>query len=353
MESAVFLGYQSALEYLCRERYFDATSTGTWNSDKELPPIPPADRTATVRSLPDKLPSDDQISALLDGPLRGLSTPIHVLVPSQNTCSRSRLKISHLWSQHLLTGSFQIISKDVYCSSPEFCFVQMARMLSLVELARLANELCGTYALAPYEEDGFRTCRPLISHLHLKSFINRAVYSHIRWSQNAKQVLRFVGDRSASPMETTVALLLALPYRYGGYAAIFPAFNDVFLSGRAADTELPYHCDLLWKKHRVAVEYEGEDYHTGIDRIERDADRCNALVRGGIHIIRITKRQLYNTQRFDKLARQILAFLGKRPCMDRCRYNWNERRDLLRAQLLPSKNNSLCNERIGRTSISF
>ena len=38
-------------------------------------------------------------------------------------------------------------------SAPEFCFLQMAGCLSLVQLIQLGFELCGTYAVDPDRQD--------------------------------------------------------------------------------------------------------------------------------------------------------------------------------------------------------
>lgn len=89
MGTSVFLGHQSALEYLCRERYFEASPLGNLGFHLGDCPVAPSARTSRVRSLGGSCPSDDDIRSLLDGPLRGLSTPVHVLVPTRSPAAEA------------------------------------------------------------------------------------------------------------------------------------------------------------------------------------------------------------------------------------------------------------------------
>ena len=254
----VILGYQSALEYLCRKRYFGASFVANrfhLEDDADVP----RERTCRIRSLRSVCPSDNHVGLLLDSRLRGISAPLHVLVPNASDCSRSRLKIAHVWSSPPLRGSFAKIAPGLLTCSAELCLVQFARLFPPVELARLACELCGAYALAPERENGFCTCAPATSIEFVRAFARRARENGTRGAEALLTALDFAVDGAASPMESAIALLLCLPYRYGGYHLPLPTLNErpVKTGGRRSIADATTHrCDLLWPDANVALEYE-------------------------------------------------------------------------------------------------
>jgi len=96
-----------------------------------------------------------------------------------------------------------------------------------------------------------------------------------------------------------------------------------------------YACDLLWPDAKLALEYDGEQSHVGLDRIAHDSERRNDLHHLDITVLSITKRQLGSTESFDRAARQIAKRLGTRLRLDECRYDWHARHTALRDKLLP------------------
>lgn len=118
-------------------------------------------------------------------------------------------------------------------STPEFCFLQMAGCLSLVQLIQLGFELCGTYALvggAP----AVRRAAPLTTKVKLAAFVEQS--SGARGCKKAARAVRYVQDGAASPMETMLAMMLCLPYGLGGYGLEKPLINhrvDVPSSSKA------------------------------------------------------------------------------------------------------------------------
>ena len=352
MGASVFLGYQSALEYLCRERYFEASPLGSLGFHLGDCPVAPPARTSRVRSLGGSCPSDDDIRSLLDGPLRGLSTPVHVLVSNPVARSRSRLKVPHAWCIPPIGGSFVKLADGLYASSPELCLVQLARLLTPVELARLAFELCGTYALSPCPDDGFRACSPATATEHVLAFAHRARAAGVRGASALIAALSHVVDGAASPMETVVTLLLCLPYRDGGYHLPLPVLNQqprATGGGQSVANGTTHRCDLLWPDAGVTLEYEGEAWHVGTRQATKDAVRNNVMASKRHLVFSVTKEQLYDVAQFDFVARQIAHALRKRLYVDDCPYNWFLRRSDLRSTPLPSSGNPLCDERIARS----
>ena len=348
------LGYQSALDYLCRERYFSGTSLYGRGYHADKVALPPSERTARISALPRKCPSDDDVAGLLDGCLRGMAGPVHFIVSQRDGCWDSALKVCHVWGSPIVSGMLGKADGNLLTSSAEFCLLQLACELGAVELARLITELCGTYALAPSPQDEYRNCPPATSLHHVSQFGRRMQRAGMRGARNLLRAVRFSADGAASPMETAVFLLLRLPLCLGGYGVEAPQLNArprVGAAGGSGVRRRPHRCDLLWAEQGVALEYEGERWHTGPARITDDSLRDNALSAQGCRVIRVTKEQLYRADAFDDVARQICTLLGRRLRIPSS-YNWFERRAHLRHMLLPTRGNRLCNERAGRSPVA-
>lgn len=73
---------------------------------------------------------------------------VHVLVTEQRR-RRSISSVTCHLAEKIPPNGFTHIEGDIFCSSPELCFLQMARVLPLLQLIKLGFELCGCYALAP------------------------------------------------------------------------------------------------------------------------------------------------------------------------------------------------------------
>lgn len=92
-------------------------------------------------------------------------------------------------------------------------------------------------------------------------------------------------------MESALTMALCLPYKLGGFALPKPSLNDsVYLKRKSNlaggvrwDAQgLPYfECDLVWKEHRVIVEYHGDDAHFTREGMAKDARKANILLGEG------------------------------------------------------------------------
>jgi len=133
--------------------------------------------------------------------------------------------------------------------------------------------------------------------------------------RQASMALRYIEDGSASPMETVLCVLLTLPYKYGGYGFPLPELNgriDPVNGVRTFVGKKFYIGDLLWRDAGVVAEYNSDTEHTGPERIARDAIRRGDLELCGIYKVTVTKRQLFDAELFDKVAKQISKKSGKR-----------------------------------------
>lgn len=247
-------------------------------------------------------------------------------------------------------------------SSPEFCFFQLATKLSLIELIELGFELCGSYSLprntttnkdnapdkgkAPNENCDMNPNANTDS--SQKTLFNRTPLSSIKkllmftlhmegvhGRSRALQALRYIVENSASPMETTLVMLLTLPYKLGGYGFPYPKLNSRITPAKAAKgsaNKAFYSCDLFWPDKALAVEYDSDAYHTGPERIASDSKRRNSLTSMGIQVITVTNQQIRNTEEFNKVAKQLATGLEKR--LQFKNPGFTEARNALRSALL-------------------
>lgn len=282
------------------------------------------------------------------------SVPVDLLVPRQEMRSSGKRARFHVWGAELPPSSFLRLGDCMLVSSPELVIVQLCasqghleplldahaeavraendliaefdldeepvldhpleweRIRRLVAATVIACEFAGTYRLTP---DG-GACYGAPCLMSLDS-LSRAIaeVGDTQGTRRACRVRDLAFDRSASPMETAVALMLSLPVDMGGFGLTKPVMNcaiDVSewhgtLSERS--TVMP---DLLWPAQRVAVEYDSAAFHASSDegQLWRDAVRSNALVAMGYKVFRATPRTAGSLSGLSILARQLSCALG-------------------------------------------
>lgn len=241
----------------------------------------------------------------------GCVLPVHTLVGDASLRTDTASVFAHVCS-HLPERSFVDAGEGFLVSTPEFCFLQMASEYSLAELILLGLELCGRYALVD-EGPARRREAPLTSAAKLKAFAERAEGAHGR--KKALRALQFVLDRSASPIESVLAMLLSLPYRLGGYGLEKPQLNyriDVPPRFRKLADRSYCECDLCWPAARLVVEYDSRLHHSDADRRESDARRRNTLIALGFTVATVSADQVLDGGSFNRLAHQLANRLGKR-----------------------------------------
>lgn len=241
----------------------------------------------------------------------GCALPVHVLVSNGESRVRTKSIVSTVWST-LPEKSIIDAGQGFLMSSPEFCFLQMASRMSLVELILLCFELCGTYYLVD-NAPAKRREAPLTSVAKLRAFVEAA--SNAPGRARALRALRYGRDGSASPMETMLAMLLCLPYGLGGYGLGWPELNyrvDVPASMRKLADRTYCECDLCWPDASLCVEYDSKLYHTDPERQESDARRRNTLVSLGFTVVTVSRRQVMDGGAFNRLAHQVAKKTGKR-----------------------------------------
>lgn len=237
-----------------------------------------------------------------------IGSPVDLLLPSREKRSSVPGVHYHVCSLEIPSGSLSRVARDVCVTSPELTFVQLGRMESVPVLTQYAMELCGGYALAPWSQAGFEPRAPLCSPASLRRFVDAC--AGMPGAHKASEALRLMGERSMSPAETRLFLLLTLPRRLYGYGLPRPLLNQRIDIPPDAQRRLCSEylvVDLLFREHRLVVEYDSRTFHGTVARLDHDDDRREVLQEMGYDVVVVRAERLENYRRFDALVRQTIA----------------------------------------------
>lgn len=292
----LYVGYDSALAY--------------WRAH----PLDPArNRTARTCPLSDCVATLKQAAPFSCERFGIFADPLHILVPSLSAKNTSSHITCHVCTDPLPPGSFAIVEKNVLVASPELVFVHKACDASVAELAELGYELCGYYRVSDSAPDGFERAVPLTTAAKLHAFAVKM--GSARGAARARKAALYVANGSASPRETHCSELLCLPHALGGYAFELPRMNcEVGVSTQTPQgkTRKTLYRDLYWPKHKLAIEYESDLYHTGHKDIAHDSRRRSALGAEDVYVVTVTNSQIKSVVDFDEIARLLAKRMGVR-----------------------------------------
>lgn len=264
--------------------------------------------------LPDRLPNATGIAASIPFS-SALSSPLHVMAARETRRRRTRLVAGHsVDTASLPHGSILRIrgENELFAASPELLLPQIGTLAHRVDLIRIGYELCGSYAISRTHPDGFYARDPLTTIARMRAYLEKIPGLH--GAKAARWALQYVLPFSASPRETAVAMLSALPCAFGGRGLEKPSLNHEVLVtrhiGRVKEAKT-YRIDLYWPEAKLGLEYDSDLKHTGPDRIAKDARRRNDLESVGITMLTATNRQVRSLWEFNKLADVIAGRLGK------------------------------------------
>ncbi|MCF0104933.1 MAG: hypothetical protein HUJ51_06100 [Eggerthellaceae bacterium] len=173
----------------------------------------------------------------------------------------------------------------------------------------LACEFCSSFTRVRARveidtNDGFKLerCRPLLSQASFKEIEGSA--KNIRATRLVKRIAHSVIENAYSPAEIALALRLTLAEKDGGFGLPRPILNSCLPLKKAGKATLVKELfpDLLWPEQRVIFEYDGSQYHSQEEHIQRDSGKRNVLINEGYEVFNVTKDQLFNEQKLMLLA---------------------------------------------------
>lgn len=257
--------------------------------------------------------------------LEDITEPVDITVGSSENRTRRPDVICHLVSKPLPARSILKVANGVYCVSPETALFQCAGDFSFPELFILMMELLGSYALSHgadfnSENDRGRSavfgCDPAVT---VNSLLAIAKLSKNTRAYGFHACIPYLQEGAASPMESVLYAMLALPHRYGGFNCFrLPGgmmlnhrieFNDL---ARRLSSQMPYAvCDCYIPSAKIDLEYNGS-YHEERSMRLHDGNRNNGLKGMGITVFVINKEQAQDIAALEAIARHIYAAAGVR-----------------------------------------
>lgn len=267
-----------------------------------------------------------------------VSAPVHYLVLHDGPCRYRRDETGVRHTTSLLSRSpllFQL-GDGLSITGPELIFARVARSLqeesddsaaALIRLACLGFELCGRYALAPTDTEGFSLREePLTSVERIDHVLDQLV--GLRGAGLARRALPLVQDGARSPMEAALELLLCAPRRLGGMGFVGGRVNY-----RLATADGKKEVDLAFPDEGFGLEYQGRAYHAA-EAVRREDRRRNALAGSGITILPIWYEDLAYIDRFNRLVSVVAHLLGVRVRIRSEAFTQKQR--VLRSLVLPN-----------------
>lgn len=249
-------------------------------------------------------------SALSSGMLASMPKPLGLLTANRNERRSTKRARFHCVQTALPAGALVLVDETtlpdgtklhIALSSPEFCFLQMARSLAWFDLIALGFELCGDYALAPGAPRGFLPRNPISTPDDLATFAASA--HNFTGAKAARKAAQQILQGSRSPRETKVCMLAHLPRLQGGMGCKAPLLGQEIEAPDPAARILgarTFKPDLYWPEYRMAVEYSNRAWPSAQERLNYDKLVRNAYRMLGITAISLGKDDLSDDARLRK-----------------------------------------------------
>ena len=280
-------------------------------------------RARCTANLPDTVPSREElklIASRLPERVRRL-TKLDLLIAHDAPRTRPIHATVHRALATLPAASAIQIAPGIRCVSPEHLAVQLAPMLTDLELIYLLSELLGTYAITPELDKGmFNRSSPLTTPELVTRHLD--ALGPVTGTARVRGALRLCCVGSNSPRETKLSLRLGLPKLHGGYDLAILSMNDPLEVRRIHDSMrtgvrkpdilllAPGNSDPKSQQVRgLAFEYDGDDHNSAAAHA-RDAARHNELQALGLDEYVITKEQYDDVDYLDGLVKIVRKALG-------------------------------------------
>lgn len=251
--------------------------------------------------------------------------PRHCRLAQPPCCSDPlvlKTKISpRIWSGKHPSRSFYKIAQGLYVSTPEATFLQLGKESSLIQLITIGYELCGSYGLSAQSDSGFLRREPRSNPQLIERYLEKC--DGIHGVKAAKRASSYIAKGSASPMESLLSMLLCLPPSLGGFGLPRPELNFPIETNEGGI--VMRRCDLYWPDQRFALEYDSDTFHSDASKLHLDSSRRSTLEKAGVHVVSVTKNQVFDRGQLFNLATIVSKRLGKR--LSPTPFNFSQKQD--------------------------
>lgn len=111
-------------------------------------------------------------------------------------------------------------------------------------------------------------------------------------------------------MESLLSMLLCLPPSLGGFGLPRPELNYPIETNEGSIAIR--RCDLCWPDQQFALEYDSDAFHSDVSKLHLDSSRRSTLEKAGVHVVSVTKNQVFDRGKLLGLAAIASKKLGKR-----------------------------------------
>lgn len=247
--------------------------------------------------------------------------PVSILVSCKANMRKSQNLSPRIWSGKHPSRSFYKIAQGLYVSTPEATFLQLGKESSLIQLITIGYELCGSYGLSAQSDSGFLRREPRSNPQLIERYLEKC--DGIHGVKAAKRASSYIAKGSASPMESLLSMLLCLPRSLGGFGLPCPELNFPIETNEGG--VLMRRCDLCWPDQRFALEYDSDTFHSDASKLHLDSSRRSTLEKAGIHVVSVTKNQVFDRGQLFNLATIASKRLGKR--LSPTPFNFSQKQD--------------------------
>lgn len=203
----------------------------------------------------------------------------------------------------------------VVLTSPELTFLQLAKALPFYHVLQLGMEFCSTYAIDINSPKGFKY--GILPATSVKKLIQTCKYLYRMRYGDAKLAIytcKWLQNCAASPAESNFFIMLCGPRKEGMFQARKLLLNSpVKLSPSAAKICgcKQLRPDFVFRKSKLAIEYDSRMFHEEIAQNQMDKLRALALQHDGWKVINIVPCELNSYLTFSTIAKDVLCALGQ------------------------------------------
>ena len=242
--------------------------------------------------------------------------PLDVVVASADQRHHCGIIRDHIWSGVATSDDMVAIGNfSEVCKLP-LVFTQLGMELDEIDLALVAHELVGTYALLPWAATGSKSGIDQAETIEsLSAYASAARSQGVPGAARALDALAITTEGSNSPLETKIAVLLTLSRRKGGFG--LPGFQmnkRVRLSeeGQAIMGRETIRPDFVWLKQGLVLEYDSDLWHLNPESHERDSRRRAAFLASGYTPVDLTRGMLRDHEALCATMHDLERRLGYR-----------------------------------------